>query len=75
MGLIKSVYRIKGDHVITFDKEGMPLREFDGLFEFAKEEILKNLRKDAEFFIATWGHGNFDKVTKEQWLSYVRKDE
>ncbi len=75
MGIIKTVYRLRGDQVVTFDGEGLPLRQFDGLFEFVKDEILKNLTDDAEFFIATWGQGNFDKVTREQWLNYVRKDE
>ena len=75
MGLIKTAYRLKGDQVITFDEEGSPLRQFDGLFVFVKEKVLENLTDDAEFFIATWGHGNFDKVTKEQWLNFVRKDE
>ncbi len=73
--MIKTVYRLRGDQVIAFDEDGVPLRHFDGLFEFVKDEVLKNLTDDAEFFIATWGHGNFDKVTKEQWLNYVRKDE
>ncbi|MBU1067371.1 hypothetical protein KKE60_06260, partial [Patescibacteria group bacterium] len=59
----------------TFDEEGLPLRQFDGLFEFVKDKIWGNLSKDAEFHIATWGQGNFHKVTREQWLSYVRKDE
>jgi len=75
MGLIKSTYRLRGDHVINFDKEGSPLRQFDGKFEFVKDKVLEKLTDDAEFFIATWGQGNFDKVTKEQWLNYVRKDE
>ena len=75
MAMIKTVYRLGGDQVITFDDVGDPLRQFDGLFAFVKERVLENLREDAEFYIATWGQGNFDKVNKEQWLSYVRKDE
>ena len=75
MGIIKSTYRLFKDQVINFDKDGLPLRDFDGSFEFVKDEVIENLAEDAEFFIATWGQGNFDKVTKEQWLNYVRKDE
>ena len=75
MGIIKTTYRLRKDQVINFDKDGLPLRDFDGLFEFVKDKVIDNLTDDAEFFIATWGHGNFDKVTREQWLSYVRKDE
>ena len=75
MGIIKSTYRLFKDQVINFDKDGLPLRDFDGFFEFVKDKVLENLAEDAEFFIATWGQGNFDKVTKEQWLNYVRKDE
>jgi len=75
MAIIKTAYRLRGDQVITFDDEGVPLRQFDGSFEFVKDKVLENLREDAEFHIATWGQGNFDKVTREQWLSYVRKDE
>ena len=75
MAIIKTAYRLRGDQVIAFDEKGLPLRQFDGLFEFVKEKVLENLREDAEFHIATWGQGNFDKVTKEQWLNFVRKDE
>ncbi|KKM25989.1 hypothetical protein LCGC14_1589460 [marine sediment metagenome] len=75
MGLIKSTYRLRGDQVINFDKEGKALQGFDGLFEFVKDKVLENLEEGAEFRIATWGHGNFEKVTKEQWTNYVRKDE
>ena len=75
MGMIKSAYRLRGDQVVNFDKDGLPLRGFDGSFVFVKDKVIDNLTDDAEFFIATWGQGNFDKVTREQWLSYVRKDE
>jgi len=75
MAVIKTAYRLRSDQVITFDEEGQSLRQFDGLFEFVKEKVLEDLSEDAEFYIATWGHGNFEKVTKEQWLNFVRKDE
>ena len=70
---IKSVYRLQGDQVVAFDKEGQPLRQYTGMFELIKDEILKGVRRDTEFYIATWGIGNFEKVTKEQWINYVRK--
>ena len=73
MKKIKSVYRLQGDQVVVFDKEGQPLRQYTGMFELIKDEILKGVRRDTEFYIATWGIGNFEKVTKEQWINYVRK--
>ena len=73
MKKIKSVYRLQGDQVVAFDKEGQPLREYTGFFEFAKDRVLKDVGANTEFFISTVGLGNFDKVTKEQWINYVRK--
>ena len=73
---IKSVYRLQGDQVAAFDKEGQPIREYTGFFEFVKDEVLKAIKADTEYYIATYpGLGNFNKVTKEQWFNYVRKNE
>ena len=74
MKKIKSVYRLQGDQVVAFDKEGQPLRQYTGFFEFAKDRVLKDVRPSTEFFISVFGLGQFDKVTKEQWINYVRKE-
>lgn len=73
MKKIKSVYRLQGDQVVAFDKNGQPLRQYTRMFELVKAEVLKNIKPDTEFYISTWGMGNFEKVTKEQWINYVRK--
>ena len=71
---IKSVYRLQGDQVVAFDKEGQPLRQYTEFFEFVKDRVLKDVGANTEFFISTVGLGNFDRVTKEQWINYVRKE-
>jgi hypothetical protein len=66
--MIKSLYRTN-DTVFVFDEEGLHLPQYDGKFVFLRDRILADLAPNAEFYISRWGQGNFEKVTKEQWLS------
>lgn len=72
---IKFIYCLQNDHVVVFDEEGQPLRQYTGAFKLVKDRVLKDVRPDAEFYISVWGQGNFEKVTEEQWTNYGGESE
>jgi len=65
--MIKSVYRFQNGQVSAFDENGNLMPQYEGKLSNVKDRILKDAPADAEFRMASWGLGNLERVTREQW--------
>ena len=65
--MIKSVYRFQNGQVSAYDEKGNLMPQYEGKLSNVKDRILRDASPETEFRMSSWGLGNLERVTREQW--------
>lgn len=65
--MIKTVIRFQNDMVMIFDEEGEQILEYQGQYQDAKGNILRDAPPDAVFAHGFSDTGDLIKVSREEW--------